>query len=57
MGFTVANNFLGFCEQKGLINMGPILDGGGGCVFFSSPKHTSENPKAHATFNKPSFYP
>ena len=31
------------CEQKGPINVGPILNGGV-VVFFNSPKSTTENP-------------
>jgi len=34
MGFTVADNLLGVCEQKGPVNIGPILDAGGDVVFF-----------------------
>jgi len=34
MGVTVADNFLGVCEQKGPLNMRPIVDGGGAVIFF-----------------------
>jgi hypothetical protein len=56
MDVNVVDNILGACEQEGLINMGIILNGGGAVLFLILLNALLKTPKAHANFNKSSFY-